>query len=300
MITYYYNDLFEWGLFVKLYLDCVPCYIRQALDAAKMVTDDKVLLERILRESLKAAVDFDSGSIGLLTQAKIQKIIKELLPDSDPYKEIKKKFNLICLELEEKLKIIIKESANPFETSLRISLAGNIIDFGPKQNLSKKVILDAIKKAQHQNLNESKVELLKENIDKSEKILFIGDNAGEIVLDKIFIEELPRNKITYVVRGGPVLNDSTMTDAEMVGMTKLVKVITTGLDMPAAILALCSKEFLNEYEKSDLVLSKGQGNYEALSDENKNIFFLLKIKCPVIAESFDSRYKVGDIVVDKK
>ena len=284
---------------MKLYLECIPCYIRQILDAAKMVTNDKKLLEHILRKSLIAASEFDSGSIGLLTQAKIQRIIKELLPNSDPYSKIKKKFNIICLELEEKLKIMIKESSDPFKTSLRISLAGNIIDFGPKQALSKKVILDAIRKAQHQNLDESNVRLLRENIDKSEKILFIGDNAGEIVLDKIFIEELPKKKISYVVRGGPALNDSTIADAEMVGMTKIVRVITTGLDMPAAVLLLCSKEFLNEYNESDLIIAKGQGNYEALSDEDKNIFFLLKIKCPVIAESFNGRYKLGDIVVDR-
>ena len=118
-------------------------------------------------------------------------------------------------------------------------------------------------------------------------------------MDKIFIEKLPKEKITYVVRGGPALNDATIEDAKMVGMTSIVKVITTGLDMPAAILPLCSKVFLNYYNKSDLVISKGQGNYEALSEEEKNIFFLLKIKCPVIAKSFKDRYKVGDIVVDK-
>ena len=284
---------------MKLHLECIACYIRQILDAAKMVTDDKKLLERILRKSLKTASEFDSDNIGLLTQAKIQRAIKELLPNSDPYSGIKKKFNLICLDLEEKLKMIIKDSSDPFETSLRISLAGNIIDFGPKQALNKKLILDTIKKALYQNLDQGNIKLLKENIYKSEKILFIGDNAGEIVLDKIFIEELPKKKISYVVRGGPALNDSTIADAEMVGMTKIVRVITTGLDMPAAILPLCSKEFLNEYNESDLIIAKGQGNYEALSDEDKNIFFLLKIKCLVIAENFNGRYKLGDIVVDR-
>ncbi|MDD5659803.1 MAG: ARMT1-like domain-containing protein [Actinomycetota bacterium] len=261
---------------MKLHLECVPCYIRQTLDAAKMATDNKILLKHILKESLKAAYEFDTESNGLLTQAKIQKAVKHLIPNGDPYSDIKKKFNLICLGLEERLKKIIKESKDSFETGLRICLAGNIIDFGPKQTLGKKVILCTIKNALHQNLDSNKIKLLKENINKSEKILFIGDNAGEIVFDKIFIEKLPKRKITYVVRGGPTLNDSTMEDAEMIGMTKIVKVITTGLDMPAAILPLCSKEFLDKYNNSDLVISKGQGNYEALSNENKNIFFCLK------------------------
>ncbi|MBN2073056.1 MAG: DUF89 family protein [Actinobacteria bacterium] len=285
---------------MKLHLECVPCYIRQVLDAAKLVSKDKKLHEKIIRESLKAAVDFDCDSIGLLSQVKIQNAVKGLLPDDDPYDDIKKKFNLICMDMEEDLRKTIKDSTDPFETSLRISLAGNIIDFGPKQVLNRSIILRAIKKSLNQNLCRNNVLLLRQNIKKAKKILFIGDNAGEIVFDKIFIEWLPKKKITYVVRGGPALNDSTMDDAEMVGMTEVVRVITTGLDMPAAILPLCSKEFMDEYNDSGLIISKGQGNYEALSDEDKNIFFLLKIKCPVIAEDFNGKYRLGDIVVDTR
>jgi len=284
---------------MKLYLDCIICYIKQALNAAKMVTDDKQILETILRKSLIAAADFDCNKTGLLTQAKIQEAIKDIMPDKDPYSSIKEEFDLICLGLEKELKDIIKRSSDQFETALRISLAGNIIDFGPKQSINKEDVLDSIEKALHQNLDKNKIRLLKENIDRAKKILFIGDNAGEIVLDKIFIENLPREKITYVVRGGPALNDSTMKDAKIVGMEKLVNVITTGLAMPAALLKLCSKEFISEYEKSDLVITKGQGNYEALSDEDKNIFFLLKIKCPVVEKSFKGRHKLGEIVVDR-
>ncbi|MBN1299218.1 MAG: DUF89 family protein [Actinobacteria bacterium] len=284
---------------MKLHLECIPCYIRQVVDAAKMVTDDKKLLENILRVSLKAAAEFEADSVGLLSQAKIQSAIKGLLPDSDPYNEIKKKFNQICMSMEEDIKKIIQSSNDKFGTALRIALAGNIIDFGPKQNLNHKVIMSAVKKSLTQKLDRNNVDILKESFNKSKKILFIGDNAGEIVFDKIFIENLPKNKITYAVRGGPALNDSTIEDAEMVSMTSAVRVITTGLDMPAAILPLCSKEFQDQYNKSDMIIAKGQGNYEALSDENKNIFFLLKIKCPVIAENFNGKYKVGDIVVDK-
>lgn len=285
---------------MKLYLDCIPCYIRQVLDAAKIVTNDREILEHILRESLKIASNFDSKKNGLLIQAQIHKTLKKLLPSIDPYRNIKKNFNLICLDLVDKLRKKIRDSSDSFETSLRISLAGNIIDIGPQHILNKTVILNAIKKALHQKIDKDKIYLLKKNIDKAEKILFIGDNAGEIVFDKIFIEEVfPTEKTTYVVRGGPTLNDSTIEDAELVGMTQVVDVITTGLDMPSAILSLCSKEFINEYNKADLIIAKGQGNYEALSDEEKNIFFLLKIKCPVVVESFNSRYKLGDIVVDK-
>ncbi len=285
---------------MKFYLECMPCYIRQAVDAAKIITNDRKLQEKILRESLIAASKFDSKNKGILINAKIFRVIKELAPSGDPYRKVKKKFNNICLDMEKEIKEMIRNSKNPFETALRVAIAGNIIDFGPEIKLNEEVIRKTINNSFKRELDTEKILLLKEEMNNSNKILFIGDNAGEIVFDKIFIESLPKDKITYVVRGGPALNDSTMDDAEMVGMTKIVKVITTGLDMPAAILPLCSKEFLNEYKKSDLVIAKGQGNYEALSDENKNIYFLLNVKCPVICKSFNGKYSVGDIVIENK
>lgn len=285
---------------MKLYLECLPCYIRQALEAAKMITDDRKVQEEILRESLITASGFDIEDVGLTIHSKIQRIIKKLAPDEDPYRKVKEKFNHICLDMVDELKKIINTSSDSFEVSLRIAMAGNIIDFGPKADLNKKILGDTIKESLMQKLDEDKVMVLKENINNAKNILFIGDNAGEIVFDKIFIERLAKEKITYVVRGGPALNDATLEDAKMVGMSDLVKVITTGIDMPAAFLPLCSKKFVNEYRKSDLVIAKGQGNYEALSDEKKNIFFLLKIKCPVIAENFNGKYNVGDLVVDRK
>ncbi len=283
---------------MKLHLECVPCYIRQALDAAKMATKDEKLQEQILRESIIAASEFDIDSSGFILQAKIKKVMGKILPATDPYREVKEKYNRIVLDLGDDIKKIIRDSKNPFETSLRIALAGNVIDFGPNANLNSKILKNAIKKSLSQRLDNKKIKLLKENIDNAKRILFIGDNAGEIVLDKIFIEKLPKEKITYVVRGGCALNDATMQDAKMVGMTDTVRVITTGLDMPAAILPLCSKDFLVNYKRSDLIIAKGQGNYEALCEEDKNIFFLLKIKCPIVASTFKKRYKVGDIVVD--
>lgn len=284
---------------MRLHLECIPCYLRQALEAVQMATDDKKLQEQILRKCLIVASKFDTGDSGFVLHSKIQKIIKRILPDGDPYREVKEEYNRMALGLVNKLEEIIKNSKNPFEVSLRISLAGNIIDFGPKVDLNKNILQEAIKKSLSQDMDMDKIKLLKEEIDNAKRILFIGDNAGEIVFDKIFIENLPGEKITYAVRGGPALNDATMEDAKMIGMMDSVKVITTGLDMPAAVLSLCSGEFLKEYRKSDLIIAKGQGNYEALCDEKKKIFFLLKIKCPVVAENFSGRYKLGDIIVDK-
>ena len=285
---------------MKLHLECVPCFIRQILEAAQMVTDDKEILEKILRKSLITASKFDMEANGLLTQAMIKKSIKDIMPASNPYEKVKKEFNIICLELVDEFKKMVEDYGDNFEGFLRLALAGNIIDSGPNTRLNREIIINTIKESLSQNINPEKIIQLKENIYNAKKILYIGDNAGEIVLDRLFIENLPTEKITFAVRGGPALNDATREDAEMTGMTDIVNIIDTGLDMPAAILDLCSKEFIKEYRDSDLIISKGQGNYEALSDEVKNIFFLLKIKCPVIAESFNYKYKVGDIVISRR
>jgi uncharacterized protein with ATP-grasp and redox domains len=281
---------------VKLFLDCIP--LKQAFNALEMLGIDGKEKEDVIKKILEVISNFKFYKKNYLLYADIQKIIKKIAPKNDPYKKIKESFNKMCLGITSDLIGMIKDSNESFETSLRIALAGNIIDIMQGNELSEEIVRKAINEALNQNIDKNKIRLLRENISNSKKILYIGDNAGEIVFDKIFIQQFLNDKVTFVVRGGPTLNDVTLEDADAVGMTDHVKVITTGLDMPGAFLPICSKEFLDEYEKSDLIIAKGQGNLEALIDEKKNIFFLLKIKCKVIAGVFNHKYKVGDIVVE--
>ena len=123
----------------------------------------------------------------------------------------------------------------------------------------------------------------KEATEQAEEIFYLTDNAGEIVLDRLLIEQLPYEKVTLVVKGKPVINDATIEDAELAGLPRIVHVIDNGSDGPGTILESCSQSFRDRFTNADLVIAKGQGNYETLSNINKNIFFLLKAKCPVIA-----------------
>jgi damage-control phosphatase, subfamily I len=284
---------------MKLYLECIPCFIRQALEAINMFTDDQDLKEKIMREVLRAMSTFDAESIGLMTNAKIQRILKKYAHSGDPYKKEKKKMNLICMDMADEVTNIIEDSERPFETALRIALGGNIIDFGQGNNIEEEKIRDAIRQALGQKLDDLTVKRLEEEIGNAKKILYIGDNTGEIVFDRIFIEKFfPVGRTVFAVRGGPVMNDATIEDARMTGMTDIVKVISTGVDMAGALLPYCSEEFKKEYKEADVIISKGMGNYEALSDEDKNIFFLMKVKCPVIENSLKGKYRLGDILVD--
>ncbi len=292
---------------MKIPLDCIPCHIRHFFNAAKMFTDDENVISEVLDHVLGITSKYKSYDNIFRMYIDSHRIIEKIGSGSDPYKEFKEEINKICLDAEIDLKRMIKESENPFETALRISIAGNSIDVMQQGNhISKKVIKDILKTAFSQEIDKSAVKKLYDEIIKAEKILFIGDNCGEIVLDRIFIEYLRDNvlhdkinKITYAVRGGPALNDSTIEDAENTGMCNIVNVITNGAPIPSAYLPYCSEEFRNIYLSSDLIISKGQGNFEGLFDRHENLFFLLKIKCSAFEKFFNNKYKVGDIIIEQ-
>jgi len=134
-----------------------------------------------------------------------------------------------------------------------------------------------------------------EAVNQAGEILYLGDNAGEIVFDRLLIERLPRAKVTFAVKGSPVINDATMEDAEAVGLTELVNVVTNGSDGPGTILESCSPQFRERFDRADLIVAKGQANYESLSDVDKPIFFILKAKCPVIARDLDC--EIGEMIL---
>jgi uncharacterized protein with ATP-grasp and redox domains len=181
------------------------------------------------------------------------------------------------------LKRRITSSADWFETAVRLAIAGNVIDFGTSSQVDNDIICQSIEDALVQPLEKYIFEKLKNAINRAENILYIGDNAGEIVFDRMLIEQLPNRKITYAVRGAPTINDATLEDAEMVGLTDLVPVIGNGTDIPGTVIENCSEDFRMVFDTADLIIAKGQGNYETLNDSDKKIFFLFKVKCSVVA-----------------
>ncbi len=288
---------------MKIYHECIPCHVRAAVSSVKLLTDDEKIINDVIHKSLLKASEFETYENLFELYYDIQQIVKENSPEKDPYKDFKKEFNELCLSLEDEMKDIIKKSESPFEAGLRICLAGNSIDVMQGYNIvDMSVLRKTIDNALVQPLDTEVVRKFEVEVKKADKILFVGDNAGEIVFDKVFIELLNNNykrenSITYSVRGGYTLNDSTIDDARMVGIDKVAKVITTGIDMPAAHLPLCSEEFIGVYRDAGLVIAKGQGNLEALLGEDKNMFFLLKIKCNTIAKILNNRNAVNDIVL---
>lgn len=273
---------------MKTFFECIPCFIRQALDAVRLVTDNEAVHERVLRDVLRTASEMDLRQSPPVMGQHIHRLIRKLTGEADPYREKKDRFNRLALQMYPKLKARVDRSANPMETAIRLAIAGNLIDMGVNVHLDESHVRDATEHALGSPFD-GDVEEFSDAVLGAGDILYLVDNAGEIVFDRLLIEQMPMEKLTVVVKGFPVINDATMIDAEAAGLTERVEVIDNGSDAPGTILYGCSDPFLRRFNKADLIIAKGQGNYETLSEVEKDIFFMLKAKCPVIARDLGCR-----------
>jgi len=268
---------------MKTSLDCLPCFVRQSLDAARFVTPDVAVHEEVMREVLRMTADLDLHQAPPVVAQRIHRRLRELTGIEDPYAEVKNRFNQIALGLLPELTAIVKAADDPFLCAVRLAIAGNIIDLGANSQLSEKEVLRSVAMAQQEPFF-GDVEEFREAVRGSGRILYITDNAGEIVFDRLLVEQLSASRVIAAVRGTPIINDATLADAQAAGLNQLVKVIDSGSDAPGILLDDCGPEFRDQFEKADLIIAKGQGNFETLSDNPRRIFFLLKIKCPVVAD----------------
>jgi uncharacterized protein with ATP-grasp and redox domains len=282
---------------MHIYLDCIPCFVRQSLDATRHVTKDTRMHERVVREILRLAADLDMSQTPPAIGQQIHRLIRNLVGQDDPYHQIKKQFNELALKLYPELRNRILGSDARLETAVRLAIAGNIIDFGVNSSVDESELHKAVSESLTADFDGMQLQSFQDAIEQAEEILYLADNAGEIVFDRLLIEQLPCEKITVVVKGKPVINDATMEDAEFAGLTRIVEVIDNGSDAPGTILESCSQRFRDCFENADLLIAKGQGNYETLSDADKNIFFILRAKCPIIARDLDC--KVGEMIFRK-
>jgi uncharacterized protein with ATP-grasp and redox domains len=264
---------------MKASLDCYPCFFIQALKTARLVTSDEKVILQILKDVSvylsQASFEVTPSEIGL----GIYRILSQRTGADDPYEEVKERCIQQALSLYPELKKLIETSEDRLMTAIRLSIAGNVIDFGTDSSFDLKQELETIL-SQDFALNHG--EEFQRILENARKIVYIADNAGETVFDRLFIEEINK-PVIYVVRERPIINDATREDARLSGLGNISEIISSGCDAPGNILNFCSDEFLKIYGSADLVISKGQGNYEALSDEERPIFFLLKAKCRVVA-----------------
>ncbi len=267
---------------MKTALECIPCFVRQASEAVDMTDGDDLLKERLLRRLLQDIANADWAVTPVTIAQHIQRTVREDTGQADPYRALKDRMNQIALDLLPTLANTIRSQPDRHEAIVRVAIAGNLLDAGSKLRLAPEDLANRLNTIWDMPLT-GNVEDLFRAANDANHILYLADNAGEIVFDRLLLEALPIGKITVAVRGAPVINDATMEDAKIAGIIKIVPVISNGSDAPGSVVEECSQEFRDCFNRADLIISKGQGNYETLSDAHKHIFFLLSVKCPMIA-----------------
>lgn len=209
-------------------------------------------------------------------------ILRSFTQNPDPYLLVKQHSNNLVLQKYPELKQQVINADDPFEMALRLAIAGNIIDFAVSSHFDLDATIDHVLAS---NFAINHANNLRMALREAKSVLYLGDNCGELVLDKLFIETIMHPHMQFAVRGAPAINDATLDDARSVGMQQVADLISNGYDAPSTLLEYCSDDFKDAFQKADVIISKGQGNLEGLiGNTDKHIFFLLMVKCDVIAE----------------
>ena len=281
---------------MKTALECIPCFVRQAAEAVEMSGCSASCKERLLRRLLREIASADWAVMPVTIAQRIQRTVRDETEHRDPYRELKAKMNRTALDLLPALADTVRRQPDPRTAVVRLAIAGNLLDAGSKARLAPEDLPKRLSAIWDMPLVGNAADLFRA-AEVAERILYLADNAGEIVFDRLLIEALPTEKITVAVRGAPVINDATMEDAHTAGIPAVAKVIDNGSDAPGTLLDECSQPFRLHFDDADMIIAKGQGNYETLSETNKHVFFLLTVKCPMIATDIGAA--VGDLVVKR-
>jgi len=266
---------------MRVHLDCFPCFLKQSIIALRLGTKDELLQEEILKSILPEIQIADVSKPPAYTTTFIHRKIRQLL-GKDPFKGIKSEYNQVALRLYPSLKNIVGKSPDPLWTATRLAIAGNVIDFSIFTSVD---IEGTIRKALNSPLAVDEYSTFRVAVSNVDRILYLIDNAGEIVFDRILIETLVSlgKEVKAAVKGSPVINDSTMEDAVVSGLTGVCEVIDNGSDSVGTILEWTTPMFQKTVKYTELVISKGQGNFETLVDTDKKVFFLFQSKCDVVS-----------------
>jgi len=264
---------------------CLPCIINQVIKVANIVGIDNK--EKLLREAFTylSKISFEATTPEIIGD--IFEIIKIHTNNPDPYKETRNYYNNMFLKLIPDFEKKIEQADNPFQLAVKYAIVGNIIDFNPIHNTLLDDIYDYFNKIDQLELAIDDSQILMKDVSNAKTLLYLGDNCGEICMDKILLKKIkelnPDAKLLFGVRGKPVINDSIAEDAYTVGIDEYAEIIDNGDGSLGTVIHRTSPKFKEAYDKADVVIAKGQANYECLSEENKNIYFLLMSKCHVIA-----------------
>jgi len=279
---------------VKTELACLPCFFGQISRTLHYAGVNGTRGRAIVRRAASLIEQASLDEVPARTTTLIHRLLRKET-GVDPYQQVKETYNRIALERLPALRRMAEETTDRLGGAVRIAIAGNVIDFG----IYESVDLDrSLEESFRLPLSESDYRAFARAVNASRRILYLCDNAGEIVFDRVLLETLRAmgKEVHAAVKGSPVINDATLVDAAVAGLGECATIIDNGNDGVGTLLEACSPRFNHEYQSADLIISKGQANFETLVQTNdERIFFLFKVKCPVVAE-FINRPN-GDIVL---
>lgn len=286
-----------------MYKECFTCDVKQAEKIAKLLSlpDAKQEeLENIIKDYLKTV---DMKKTNPEVMGDLWSLFRDFTGIDDPYKEIKHYYNQEVMKCSSEIRNIITSSDDPFITALKAAITGNLIDFSASHSFDMVLLKKMLHELLQKNLKIDDSEKLRHDLQKAQQVLYIGDNCGEIVLDKLFIQVLkelyPQLHITFAVRGYPIANDITHVDAAEVGMAEVADIIDNGDGSMGVVLEKADSQFQEHFAKADVIIGKGQGNYEGLLPcENDHLYFLFMAKCRLIAAPLHA--EVMDIICMKR
>ncbi len=281
---------------MKTTLDCLPCLYKQALGTSRIASQAPALQKQIMDAVASLLPDLDMEISPPENAVAIYRLIAKLSECHDPYRKLKDQSNEFALSLKQKAHKTVQESPEPIIAAAKYAVAGNVIDYGTHHSFDAEEILNNCLNTPFAN-DDSRCFL--EDLAGAERILYLADNCGELVFDGLLLEQLPTNTVV-AVKESPIINDATMRDAACSDLPSSCRVISNGTDCPGTSLHQCSGEFQEAFSNADLIISKGQGNFETLSESTAPIYFLLTVKCHVVAEHikecFDQQVKLGDML----
>lgn len=281
---------------------CTQCLLKQHLTNYPDTATEEERLTYI-RRLFSILTEIAPGESSPVIVNRILTLQKEMFDQFVDYTDIKKHFNQLMLEQEDWIYADISSAADPIRRALQYVMKGNYIDFGVLSDVNSEKLMELLSQAKDQTIDELIFEELMQDLTSAKNMVLLTDNCGEIVLDKLLIRtimsQFPDLQIRVIVRGGHALNDATMEDACQVGLPDLVKVIGNGTCLQGTYLPDISKEARDLLEQADVILSKGQGNFESLQYCGLNIYYLFLCKCDLFTKRFHTHLYNGILTNDR-
>ncbi|AYD39539.1 DUF89 family protein [Clostridium fermenticellae] len=288
---------------MNINLECIYCNIKKADSLFSKYEMDKKRKLEFMKRVFKTISMTEKSDTSPYINAKILRILNEEFKLDDIYYEVKKEYNNLLISIEDEILKNIYSSEDRLLMALKYAMVGNFIDFGAMNKVDKNKLKQIIKTASEQAVDINEYNNFRKELNRTRKIAYIVDNAGEIVFDKLFIKVInqmyPNIILDVIVRGKPVYNDATVIDAEEIGLCNMVKVVGNGTDIPGTQLNKINQESKEIIDDADIIISKGQGNFETLSGCGKNIYYIFLCKCDMFTKRFNMEKFKGIFVNEK-